>query len=498
MRSPLPAAWGLIALVLVAAVVSFASTLSRWPADIATMYVVAHAADQLGASVYDYASLAQFNAAHHTVQGAIYPFTYPPFILLAVHPLTVLPFDAVRVLWAAIRVLAVLGAALLLADAFVASVERLEGRATALSAALRASSPMLGRWRVPALPFVIGAASLLLALPPVDARYWGAGSILIVLLVALELDGALRGRPVIAGCAAGLAAGLASPHPVFGLLIILGFIGLALFVPRAWRRFSVGALAALIVWYPPTAGLPGDLSRQYSAYLAQRTLLGGVYATSWHNGSLMGFMATLLSLGGHTGTQAFNQGERLATYLGWAVAILTALALMGLGFAAWRAQRDAKRSFSASAVWSALAMVTVAYALLSTPLWPFEAVMVAFATLLLLGAAVSDAGSRPFVARVTASAAVVALLFCIGATLSGSDWQDLPQGTSATALYLLRPLAALLVWAAVGFVLLTSALASVWRSRSSATLEGAPSRQRIAEPQAAASRSAGQRGSAKQ
>src|SRR5689334_5919441 len=107
----------LAALALVATVLGFIGALNRPSNDFATMYAAARAvADNSAANIYDYSTLAQLNAAHHYVSEALLPFSYPPFTLLALRPLTPLPFDAARVIWTVIVYAALLGAAWLLAD----------------------------------------------------------------------------------------------------------------------------------------------------------------------------------------------------------------------------------------------------------------------------------------------------------------------------------------------------------------------------------------------
>ncbi|HEV8190981.1 MAG TPA: glycosyltransferase 87 family protein, partial [Ktedonobacterales bacterium] len=118
-KAPRASALALTALAIGATVLGFIGGLIRPSNEFETMYAAARAvADNRMANVYDYATLAQLNASHHYVDGALYPFTYPPFTLLALRPLALLPFDAARVAWTAIVYAALLGTALLLADAF--------------------------------------------------------------------------------------------------------------------------------------------------------------------------------------------------------------------------------------------------------------------------------------------------------------------------------------------------------------------------------------------
>src|SRR5262245_66393127 len=105
------------------------------------MYAAARAvADNRAANIYDVATLAQLNPAHHAASGPLLPFTYPPFMLLACRPLVLLPFDAARVVWSALIYAALLATALLLADAFVRLSRQQQGNAnTRVQALLEAT-----------------------------------------------------------------------------------------------------------------------------------------------------------------------------------------------------------------------------------------------------------------------------------------------------------------------------------------------------------------------
>lgn len=445
-QAPRTAAIVLAVLACGAAVLGFAGGLIRPSPDFASTYAAIRAvSDDRLANVYDYAALSQLNAAHHYASGALSPFTYPPFVLLVLHPLALLPFEAARVVWSAISYAALLGTALLLADSFARLLPRPDSSAAPRTRALvEAATLPMGNWTLPLLPFAITAAALLLALPLFDAAYWGQAMIIVVFLLALALHATTRRRFWLAGVAAGLAAGLASWTPVIGISAVAALALLAFLLHGYWRAvvWGIGTVALLfvlsLVVVPPGA---------YAAFSAQQGFLSGVYLTNGHNTSLAGLLANVLTITEHTNTSGLMQGQQIAQLLSWAIAIVSILLASVAGLLHARRGRSARPEQETEGLLWPLLVLLLAVPMLAAPLvWPAEAMLTPFAALVLLGYLLLR-GRWSIVAWLAATASAVALLLCIVAAVSGSDVQNLPQGEPVLILYTLRPLAALLVWA---------------------------------------------------
>lgn len=450
------AALGLAAAAPLAALIAFIGALGRPTPDFASLYAaVRAAAGDPTANVYDYALLTRLNAAHAYAPPGFPPFAYPPAALLAARPLTWLPYELARGIWLALLYLAVLGAAVCLAHALAATLQRRPQGSR--PPALTAPVVSLGRLRFPALPFAIVAALLLLALPTPDAPSGGQPILLSVFLVALALDLAAHGREVVAGVALALASVLpvavvgGLPIPVAALLavyaLLLGARALA----------ATGLVGSLVVVLLPVVVVPGA---SYARLAAARDLLTSAFGASAQNTSLEGLVAHLLVITEHTGTLTFLQGIRLVAILRAGLLALTLVVLLAPAVMAWRARASERERRDLLAV--GLAALLAAYAVAAPLVWPWEASIVPLAGLLLLGwVGLEGLDGRRTAARVVGGAVGLGLLLTALAGLLRVDSLDLPQGQAAYALALLRPAGALLIWLAALLVLLMTAVASV-------------------------------------
>ncbi len=444
-RAPRAAAFALAALAIGAIVLGFIGGLIRPSQDFATMYAAARAvADSRTANVYDFATLAQLNATHHYVNEALLPFAYPPFTLLALRPLTLLPFDAARVVWTVVAYAALLGTALLLADTFVRLLRQPQSAGNMQTRTLIESTSLrIGRWAFPLLPFAITTAALLLTLPLFDAAYWGQATILVVLLLALTLNAATQRSYWLAGTAAGLASGFAVWQPIVGVSALAVLALLAFLLQGYWKALAAGIGAVVLVMLLAFIATPPDAC---SSFGSQSTFLSAVYLTNGHNVSLAGLIANALTIAEHTLTSNFIQGARLAQSLDWAFAILAILVAVVASLSRWLRERSADpQRFERPLHLPLFALVLVTPTLVAPLVWPAEAMMTPFAALIMLGYVfVQDRTSR--FKWLAGAAAALALLCCAVAVLSGADLRNLPQGELILTFYLLRPLAALLVW----------------------------------------------------
>lgn len=444
-KAPRVAALVLAALALGATALAFIGTLNRPSNDFATMYAAARAvADNRAANVYDFSTLAQINATHHYASEALFPFSYPPFTLLALRPLTPLPFDAARVVWIVIVYAALLGTATLLVDTFVRLLRQPQSASdTQARALIESTSQRIGKWDFPILPFAITTAALLLTLPLFDADYWGQATILVVLLLALTLNAATRGAYWLAGAAAGVAAGFAGWQPIVGISALAVLAFLAFLLQGYWKALVAGIGAVALVTLLAFIATSPDA---YAAFGSQSAFLGGVYLTNGHNISLAGMIANVLTISEHTLTSNFLQGARLAQSLDWVFAILAILVAVAASLSRWWRERSAEPQRLERPLHLPLfALLLVTPALVAPLVWPAEAMMTPFAALILLGYVfVQDRMSR--FRWLAGAAAALALLCCAVAVLSGADLRNLPQGEVILTFYLLRPLAALLVW----------------------------------------------------
>ncbi|HLJ80843.1 MAG TPA: glycosyltransferase 87 family protein, partial [Ktedonobacterales bacterium] len=281
------AVFGLIVLVLGYAIAGLIAQIGTPLPSFAGSYVAASAAIHVpGAPIYEYGTLLRVNAAHQYITAGFYPFVAPPFALLALAPLTLLPYAAASVFWLAITRLCALGAALALADAFSVVAARRDAAQGLTSrrvlAVLRQTSPQIGAWRFPAAPFALGAALLLLALPPLDAISWDSLSLVAILLVALALDAFVRGHPLLAGFAVALASGFS----FLPLVLVACFL-----IRGAWKAAASAIFFALAVAAAPLLLFP---ARSYGDLAAALRFAQGVYGSSDHNVSLLGAASTAI------------------------------------------------------------------------------------------------------------------------------------------------------------------------------------------------------------
>jgi hypothetical protein len=469
-KAPRVAVLALAVLATGAGVLSFVSGLIRPSQDFATMYAAARAvADNRAANLYDFATLAQLNAAHHYVNGPIYPFTYPPFTLLALRPLALLSFDVAHAVWSAIVYAALLGTALL-ADAFVRLLRHRHGNANARAHTLiEATALPVGNWTFSPLPFAITTAVLLLTLPLFDAAYWGQATIIVVFLLALALHAAAQNSFWLAGAAGGLTAAFAGWEPVVGISVLALLVLLAFLLQGYWKAAVAGTGAVALVALMALFAVPPDA---YSSFASQQSFLSGVYLTNGHNTSLSGLVANILTITEHTNTGGLVQGQRLAQVLSWAITVISILVAASATLPRLLPGRNMPSAHNDGALlWPLLALLLTVPLLAAPLVWPAEAMVTSFAALALLGY-LGALGGRSIVGWLAAGAAALALLLCTVAAVSGSDLQNLPQGEPVLALYLLRPLAALSIWIGALAIVVSTA---VGQSRgSSAGLRAQP------------------------
>lgn len=438
----------LAAFSVCATLLTLIAAASRWPTDFAGVYAAARTvADDRSADVYTFSSLAQVNAVHHYVAGPIFPFVYSPFVLVVLRPLAALPFDGARSVWLILQGACIFGAALFFADAFSGLLKRAgSGAATWLREQLVAAEVPIGAWRWPALPFALVTAVLLLGVTPADAPYWGGTSIITAFLLALATAAFLRGRHWLAGLAAGLIGGFALWQPLPGISVLVCLVLIAFALRGAWQSFvwGIGILAATFLLSLLVVPL-SDLHMM----AVQQTFLNGVYATSLHNTSLNGLISNVLARVEHTGTATFTASLRLARILSLIVVAGGAVAGIALGTAAVALVIAARRSrwtaIADEALWPMLALALAVAALAPTLVWPSEGLIVAVGALLLLGWGLATPVDD-FWTWVAVLGGALAVLLCCAAALSGSDWRFFSQGTLAVSLYLLRPVAGILVW----------------------------------------------------
>ena len=457
---------GLIVLVLGYEVISLVAQIGTPQPDFASTYVAARAAVEFpGASVYNYGALLGINTARGYVTGGFYPFTAPPFSLLAFAPLALLPYTTASVIWLALVRLCVLGTAFLLADACTLAVE---GRAASEWTAgnrwrsgLRSTALRVGKHRFPAAPFAIFAALLALGLPSLDTVYWGQMALIAVLLVALALNATLRQRPYVAGVSIALASGFS-----FLPLVLLG-----VFIARsAWK-----AAGALILFAGAVAALPLIFFpvREYTDLLAASRFHQSVYVASGHNVSLIGAVTNLIEYLGHMGTRTFMQAERLGGLLALALSgIVVGVLALAAVLRAWLSRRE--EPSGADGVTWVCAAFTLSAAVLATPLvWPSDSAFSLVATLLIGSYAVIRLGDEKAGWRVglvlVLGMALVALLLQVSAVLFGLDRATLPLQDARQIVYLALPAAALVTWVVACGALLLPYCRIVWRRLRPAT-----------------------------
>lgn len=431
--------------------------------DFAANYVASRVALHLpGAPIYQYGALLSLNAAHQYVIGGFYPFTAPPFTLLALAPLALLPYAVAKVIWLVIARLCVLATALLLADAFTVSVERQPVSESATGwrwrSILRDTALRVGPRRFPAAPFALCATLLALTLPPLDAAYWDSVSIVALMLLALALDAYVRQHPLVAGGAVALAGGFS----------FIALVVLACFLVRgAWKAAGATLLFASAVMALPLVFFP---ARDYADLLVALRFDQTVYMASQHNSAIIGATANAIEVLGHMGSQTYMQAVRLGSLLALALAVLTVGALMLVpALRAWLAHTGDLPSDS-EVTWPCIALALSATVLALPLTWPGD---IAFSLLALL-----LVGAYPFLRQprgttverigdgIVLLALALALILQVSALFSGLDMTDLPLRHPLLILYLARPAAGLIVWLLAVWVLLRPYPRLLWRRRT--------------------------------
>jgi hypothetical protein len=314
-----------------------------------------------------------------------------------------------------------------------------------LRGVLELTAVRIGANRIPLLPFAITTAALLLLLPPADTPYWGLLTLAGVFFLAVAIDAFMRDMVPLAGIPAGLIAGFTIWQPLPrvplpGLPMLACLLLVAFAVSGAWRVVAYGVGTAVATIVVSLLVVPPE---DFRSMATQQRFLSGVYATGLHNISLTGFIANVLAIVEHTGTTTYVTGAHLASLLNLAVVGVAALVVAAVAISVWRAGQGS--TADREVFWPTLACLVTLPVLAPMLVWPTESLLIVVGTLLLLGWSLSTSLSRIWSSPATLGGILVICLF-VAATLSGSDWRYLPQGTIAPAFYLLWPLAAILLW----------------------------------------------------
>ncbi|MGH2487578.1 MAG: glycosyltransferase 87 family protein [Ktedonobacterales bacterium] len=357
--------------------------------------------------------------------GPIFPFTYPPFTLFLFRPLAFLSFDASRVVWTIAQIALVFGAALLFADAFNSLMRRTNsGMSEKLSAVLRLTEAHIGLFRLPTLPFAIACATLGILLTPASVPYWGVLTIVSMFLLALTVAAYMRGAHWLSGLSVGLMSGFSLWQPLPGVSGLVCAVVLTFAVVGAWRVVAVAASTAVVVFALSLIIVP---PMDFTLVSSQQIFLNGVYASSPHNTSLNGLVASGLAVLEHTSTANLLKGVRVARILSIAVAAVAAavmVVLVPMVFVRWKRHS----ALSPESLWLVLAFALTIPLLVPTVVWPTENLLIAVSGFLLLGWSLTAAAPRIWRA-VGVLGAVAASALAVVAALSGSDWRYLPQGS---------------------------------------------------------------------
>ncbi|HLJ80218.1 MAG TPA: glycosyltransferase 87 family protein [Ktedonobacterales bacterium] len=403
--------------------------------------------DNPAANIYGLHALQVAALAHH----APYPGTlymYPPLLAVALIPLTWLPPDTALHLWAVFNLLLWLACLVLIA--------RL------LRRLLRAARPAhLGRrFDADARLFVVAiVAFLALTYDPLAAGI-GLGQINVVIcflvLLALELE--LHGRPGLAGAALALAS-LLKVYP----LLLLAYYALR----GRWRVVRGGGIAfvVLIAGMLPVLGIQGLLmTRGFFA-------AGDTAVTLAHNEALLRapfWIATLA--GAEPGAAANLLGMLLVALVGlafvtgtlWALKLPTASP--GVWWRGWLRRLGALAAETAGRnevmdifgyLWALCTMVLLApVSWEHSYTWLLPALIPGFGYVLLIG--VGRRRTTLFLAALTLSYALTTADFPLGFDqVEHFTLGPMVFGHPLRPVFMLmRPLGALLAWAAMGWLFL--------------------------------------------
>lgn len=158
-------------------------------------YYIPSALFVAGKNMYDREEALKFAMSHPSVEYSyVSYYLYPPLLAIVLAPLSQLPFPTAYRVWVVLQQVFLVGTLLLLAR----------------------SLPMFGRWSLPILTVL--ACNMY---PFYLSNDMGQVNVLILLLVAAALDGAIRGRMFFAGVMIGIATMIKiSPLLLIGLFVL--------------------------------------------------------------------------------------------------------------------------------------------------------------------------------------------------------------------------------------------------------------------------------------
>lgn len=441
--------FGLIVLALGYAVTSLLTQIGTPLPSFAASYVATSVALHVsGAPIYDYGTLLRLNAVHKYVTVGFYPCVAPPFALLALAPLTLVPFPAASVVWLALTRLCMLGAALAISDAanvVIARRSMVEASSSArLLAALRRTSLQIGGWQIPAALASLCSLLFLFALPPLDTLSWNSLAPVAVLFVAVALDAYVRGRRALAA----LAVALASGFSFLPLVLVV-----CVFLRGTWKAAIAALLFAAAVAAAPLLLLP---VRTYSDLANALRFAQAAYGSSDHNISLSGAASTSISALGHFGTRTFILAGEAGALVSFALIAVTLAALLLLPIVRRDVAKTGALPGGDDSTWLIFAVALSASVLALPLVWPDDSAFALIAVLLV--------GMYPFIrthnhahntnadqhigdAALFVLAVTALILYMIVPTLR-LDSTGLRLLDYREFLYLAQPLASLITWAA--------------------------------------------------
>lgn len=446
-----------IVLVLGYAAASLLTQIGTPLPDFAASYVATSVAIHMpGAPMYDYGTLLRLNAVHQYVTVSFYPFVAPPFALLALAPLAFIPFPLANVLWLGITRLCALGAALAVSDAVYIVIARRSMVETSSSrrllAVLRMTSLRIGRWRSPAGLVPLCSLVLLLALSPLDAISWDSLALVAVLFVALALDAYIRGHQILAA----LAIAVASGFSFFPLMLVVCF-----FFRGTWKVTIAALLFAAAVAAAPLLILP---ARTYSDLASALRMVQAAYGSSDHNISLSGATSIAVSSLGHMGTHTFTWASDLGTPLSLVLIAATLIAVLISPAVRRSATKAEKLPGDYDSIWLIFAIALSAAVLALPMVWPADSAFALFAMLLVgmypfirslnrsHNTSNSSAGQQQHVSDIHAAVlfllAATALILYLTALMLRLDSTDLRLLDHREFLFVARPAASVITWAA--------------------------------------------------
>lgn len=409
--------------------------------------------DNPAANIYDLHVLQMAVLAHHAPNPGT-PYMYPPFLAVALIPLTWIPPETALRLWTVFNLLLWLACLVL-----IARLTR-----TLLRAALPAH--LIYRFDTDVRLFVVAVVAFLALTYDPIAQGIGLGQInvIVLFLVLLALDLELRGRPGLAGAALALAS-LLKVYP----LLLLGY-----YVLRGrWRVVRGGGIAfvVLVIGMLPALHIQGLLR-------APDFIASGDFAVPLaHNEALLRapfWIATLA--GAEPGAAANLLGVLLVAVVGlafvigalWPLKLPTAFA--GVWWRGWLARLRRLGALAAETaerddvthilgyLWALCTMVLLApVSWEHSYTWLLPVLILGFVYVLLIGAGSRRRTMLLLVALTLSYALTTAdyplgfdqvMHFTLGPIVFGHPLRPI--------FMIMRPLGALLAWAAMGWLFLAA------------------------------------------